>query len=1539
MSSLKMTFSLTSLILIFAMLVAPTVVMAHDTTPATEHTHPTVSNIALDSATTTQTLAATVFRITFSEAVAVDSFDTTLNLTFNLRDGRSGSDGLILAAPGTEAIGTGTAVSPTTGVTADKVMATAFTFTVNVGALSGYTNAARQILLKAPADLVDKRTFDALGAATDTGSLESDIFTIDLPPVEATNSVTVGVAQKVDSNDDPVMDTYTLTLTFVDGSDNAADPTPDPKLYDVVVMPMGAATPIDSTGVAITDVTTDLSQATDGDGIFTQDYQVSASLTATEVSFGLLSSYIDSEAVSIGVTPPTPASEPDFGTQTIADIEIWKDQEYNSHTATGAYLPLAHDVFGETLSYSFDPVLPTGLEPRAIDAQSRFIQGTPTMATMKADGTAGAADYEYIVTNSTGGTDSIEFTINVKDPVKPGKPTAVMADEAARGILPPSPTANTVTVTWMAPSTDSAMDYGSKITSYTVSWTQVDMSGEAVTDGETGTAMVDANEDETMAAHTHTTGMLPIGIYQFEVQAVNGVEASDKSEKTDDSEVIVANPPAKPADLRAAKVANTITLSWNTPLVGRDPNAPITGHTVYITDPDDEETTEDSDATDVTEHAIEAELENGRYVFRVAAVNLDGESERSIGTAFEVDLTKPDDTKAAPEFAADATIPRLDAVQKQQIEGRILPEATDDDTAAADLIYSISPTLPKGLNFDAKTRALTGTPEGEMAEKVYTYKVMDGTGTDARSDTIPFFISVKATTPATPPPSAATTVADKGYVVYVRDLDNAPDFGTATVALAEWSAMPNLYTFFTQNEGGSLQLNVAGITDARKVIMTEVMWAVDNRKKGQDSYHGNQWIEVYNQSGATINVSDISFMTKQGRPALAQGSDLISNVVGGGSAWIQTKGQNGDSGAADGSGMVEFISMYRNKRDGDGWNGGHWSASTQVYRPNYKGTPGSGEAKGPKTFAESSVKLSTVFNEISNSSNSDHEWIELRVKSEDPHFENWVVDMVTGASDRDVTTTLPTQARLFKMPKLDTGRFDKILLITKTDPQRDEDHPLRGGYNVEKDIASQDNEGRDKNIRYYVADDWTTDLPDDGEFVLILRHGNDKTNHEKVEDLAGYHPNLKVDKTDFFSNLWPLQGYPAPDIALNKIEVGKVHRRQKDNIAGTRTADKKDNADHVALRDADWTGIGYKRNADAGAKNGGTPGYANNALAAKDTAASGDPVIISEIMYGTGRNIPQWIELRNTSKTVGVNLDGWQLSIVNHDKDIDADGMMVTYAGDLSKDYAISGKIPPGEAFLIVAHSGTDNTNLPSDRIEPIRKRGELILSGYGFEITLKTAEKDGARTEADKVGNLAEVAAGAGRVRGNPQSYEDPAWTLPMGMNDDGDRVSIVRRGDDGQAKKAWVSFELSAHASARESTYYGNRNDRSNPGYTIGGALPVSLSKFRPERMKDTGEIVIRWVTESELNNAGFNILRGEALDGEFTQVHFEAGHGTTSERNTYEWSDKSAKPNVVYYYQIQDVSLDGEVTPLRTTHLRGNVTAVGKLTTTWGEIKALQ
>ena len=588
---------------------------------------------------------------------------------------------------------------------------------------------------------------------------------------------------------------------------------------------------------------------------------------------------------------------------------------------------------------------------------------------------------------------------------------------------------------------------------------------------------------------------------------------------------------------------------------------------------------------------------------------------------------------------------------------------------------------------------------------------------------------------------------------------------------------------------------------------------------------------------------------------------------------------------------------------------------------------------------------------------SDYEWIELRnVSDAEANLKNWQISIITAVG---------TDAEFFnfynKDIKIPAGG---VLLLVRTDPSDDADHPLAAGFNIEVAADEQVDGVNADSARYLIMIDrekaengqrgfnetFTEGLPNDGKFVLVLRNGNDKEGtHEKAVDVAGWHDSLKKDDATIFTNLWPFVNFAASNRANNKMLPDIVQRRQHAGIDGTKSTENNDKDDKVAFRDDDngWTGIGYKRNADAAkAYHRGTPGYDNGSLKGDgDAVKDGASVIISEVMYTSGdRNLVQWIELYNTSKSIGVNIDNWSIFVVNHDE-MDAEG--TKYGGKLSEEIELDGKIPPGQTFLIAGRTGRNDTNLPKERIHNSgKKRTETLLSPYGFQLTLKakTNEADAAKHETvDTVGNLGPAAAG--NRRADAQSFELTAWDLPAGINDQGDRISIVRVSVagvvlPGTTKDAWVSFEDSGQIDQIiDPTSYGHSTDIGSPGHTAGGILPVSLSKFRPERMKDTGEIVIRWITESETNNAGFNILRSETRDGEFTKLNTKliAGQGTTSERTIYGFTDTSAKPNVVYYYQIQDVSLDGQVQTLRTTHLRGNVTAANKLTTTWAELKS--
>ena len=345
-------------------------------------------------------------------------------------------------------------------------------------------------------------------------------------------------------------------------------------------------------------------------------------------------------------------------------------------------------------------------------------------------------------------------------------------------------------------------------------------------------------------------------------------------------------------------------------------------------------------------------------------------------------------------------------------------------------------------------------------------------------------------------------------------------------------------------------------------------------------------------------------------------------------------------------------------------------------------------------------------------------------------------------------------------------------------------------------------------------------------------------------------------------------------------------------------------------------------------------------------------IYISEIMFTGGGTLPQWIEISNGSRTEQVNLGGWTLTVENATADADVSvGAKAVFTIPEGTRIDPSGQNDTPSTILVVTETGRNNldgrmadgqvVNLLSDQqvellLLGVTKRRYSLLSDIAFKITLAPPEPGVTLSATDVVGNLG--------VDGTA------AWALPM--DEDGTRSSILRRHvpvsigpaepKDGEMMDSWVlasntSFAQSTHLSAH--SYYGLPTDVGTPGFRAGGALPVELSHFRPERQKDTRVVVITWSTQSELNNVGFFIKRSQQHDGEFQIINATMipGAGTTSEKQFYTYTDTTAQPNVVYYYQIEDVSLDGNRQTLtRGIRLKGHIGAAGKATVLWGELK---
>ena len=387
-----------------------------------------------------------------------------------------------------------------------------------------------------------------------------------------------------------------------------------------------------------------------------------------------------------------------------------------------------------------------------------------------------------------------------------------------------------------------------------------------------------------------------------------------------------------------------------------------------------------------------------------------------------------------------------------------------------------------------------------------------------------------------------------------------------------------------------------------------------------------------------------------------------------------------------------------------------------------------------------------------------------------------------------------------------------ILLITNTDPRQTT--LLRG-----KNINTPDI--RDGAQHHYLVTD-KLNLPNT-QYMLILRSALDKNGtQEAIEDVAG---------TYFFDTL------------------------TKDQPLTEGTAWERSTISEVGYNAEAWEASGYKggvgyQSAASEETSHGTPGYPNNPLVRQQYAGQ---ISISEVMFTNkigNRTVPQWIELNNNSETVSVNLTGWKLTIESKQ------GKQNRFVVLEFKDMIVL----PKQTVLLVTSISRNIENIPESRIynvlvnhftEILPFGVNNLISSAGFFLQLSTP--DG--TVVDSVGNL----------DGDRDTQDMPVWELPSGTTENGARSSILRRyhqdtrmplvGTDA------LSWRRAVDAKIGKSTYYGDRTDIGNPGYTLGGVLPVELSHFRAEHTE--AGVILKWTTESEVDNAGFYIYRSETKE----------------------------------------------------------------------------
>ena len=639
--------------------------------------------------------------------------------------------------------------------------------------------------------------------------------------------------------------------------------------------------------------------------------------------------------------------------------------------------------------------------------------------------------------------------------------------------------------------------------------------------------------------------------------------------------------------------------------------------------------------------------------------------------------------------------------------------------------------------------------------------------------------------------------------------------------------------------------------------------------------------------------------------------------------------------------------------------------------------------------ATSIASDSVVINEVRNDTSAENvDWVELYNAGTTPvDLHGWELSLIDATHDPAKDPVDPDRhanTDTMLVGKEDGGsdadRFPKgadwklepgdYLLIVNRHPKYT---PLAGGVNIDEVAARK--EVKAGAMHQYIVRE-KLNLPA-ANITLLLRDNleknathkgvnsadakkralTDTTPSANLKDYAG-NVSFEVKTNEYNTLVWPFRGWAEGD----KADGEAIPANRTQSHARTPTAEGVYGPGHHKDRWAQhgsMGGVGYDRGVDLKYAPG-TPGYANDSVrtaliddkATRDTADDVEydgKVSISEIMFDAGPrwNQVQWIELYNSSMYETINLKGWELQIRNAKDDVES----YVDSGFVFEDAYIL----PNQTLLVVSGSGT--TDVADNRVYNLYQnhrrdlgltnRRSVLLSPAGFYLKLVDKNEE----PVDEAGNV-EV-DGANRTVMWPDPVMHPEGLIELfPSEDDNTRKSIVRQyggqyltiddapgpedASPGTMMDSWAqSLPIGAGTS-----FYGHISDIGTPGYRTGGPLPVSLSKFRPVRNQATGHVDIQWITESELNNAGFNILRSETKNGEYKVINVKgiiAGHGTTSEKHVYTFTDTTAKLNVVYYYQIEDVSVNGLRTTLTTTHLRGHVGAAGKLTTRWGELKS--
>ena len=152
---------------------------------------------------------------------------------------------------------------------------------------------------------------------------------------------------------------------------------------------------------------------------------------------------------------------------------------------------------------------------------------------------------------------------------------------------------------------------------------------------------------------------------------------------------------------------------------------------------------------------------------------------------------------------------------------------------------------------------------------------------------------------------------------------------------------------------------------------------------------------------------------------------------------------------------------------------------------------------------------------------------------------------------------------------------------------------------------------------------------------------------------------------------------------------------------------------------------------------------------------------------------------------------------------------------------------------------------------------------------------------------------------------YLVDAYTMPQQLSDPGFGFSTKRELLEGSHEVSTGGNGITGHDETTENILetWDTMYVAPDPG-VVGPGVPVELASFSASVNENI--VTLNWITATELNNSGFEILRSAQQDV-WEKISFVPGNGTTTEIHYYSFEDENLNAGN-YSYKLKQIDFDG-------------------------------